>query len=90
MDHKQTIKQATIALTEEKGEDLETITVREISKKEGVGLGLVNYHFEKKDKLIELDEYNGYKRNRKTRRNPSVKGNVYGCFQGQCKPLLLV
>ena len=58
MDHKQTIKQATIALTEEKGEDLETITVREISKKEGVGLGLVNYHFEKKDKLIEHYEYN--------------------------------
>lgn len=54
MDNKDSIIQATIALIEEKGEDLETITVREISKKAGVGLGLVNYHFGNKDKLIEL------------------------------------
>lgn len=54
MDNKESIIQATIALIEEKGEDLETITVREISKKAGVGLGLVNYHFGNKDKLIEL------------------------------------
>lgn len=44
----------TIALIEEKGEALDTITVREICKKAGVGLGLVNYHFGNKDKLIEL------------------------------------
>lgn len=54
MDNKESIIRATIALIEEKGEDLEAITVREISKKAGVGLGLVNYHFGNKDKLIEL------------------------------------
>lgn len=54
MDHKETIIQTTIALIEEKGEDLDKITVREISKRAGVGLGLVNYHFRNKDKLIEL------------------------------------
>lgn len=54
MDNKETIIQTTIALIEEKGEDLDMITVREISKKAGVGLGLVNYHFGNKDKLIEL------------------------------------
>lgn len=54
MDHKETIIQTTIALIEEKGEALDTITVREICKKAGVGLGLVNYHFGNKDKLIEL------------------------------------
>ena len=54
MDNKETIMQAAIALIEEKGEDLGTITVREICKKAGVGLGLLNYHFGNKDKLIEL------------------------------------
>lgn len=54
MDNKETIIQATIKLIEEKGEHLEEITVREICKKAGVGLGLVNYHFGNKDKLIEL------------------------------------
>lgn len=54
MDHKEAIIQATIALIEENGEALDTITVREISKRAGVGLGLVNYHFGNKDKLIEL------------------------------------
>lgn len=54
MDHKETIIRTTIALIEEKGEDLDEITVREISKRAGVGLGLVNYHFGNKNKLIEL------------------------------------
>lgn len=54
MDTKETIIRTTIALIEEKGEDLGKVTVREISKRAGVGLGLVNYHFENKDKLIEL------------------------------------
>ena len=53
MDSKEAIIQATIELIEEKGEHLEEITVREICKRAGVGLGLVNYHFENKDKLIE-------------------------------------
>ena len=54
MDHKEAIIQATMELIEEKGEHLDEITVREICKKAGVGLGLVNYHFENKEKLIEL------------------------------------
>lgn len=54
MHNKEAIIQATIELIEENGEHLEEITVRDICKRAGVGLGLVNYHFGNKDKLIEL------------------------------------
>lgn len=54
MDNREAIIEATIALIEEKGEKIEAITVREICKKAEVGLGLLNYHFENKDKLIDL------------------------------------
>lgn len=54
MDNKETIIQATIDLINEKGEQMNDITVREICQKANVGLGLVNYHFGNKDKLIEL------------------------------------
>ena len=54
MDSKEAMIQATIALIEENGEDLEAITIREICKRAGVGLGLLNYHFGNKDKLMEL------------------------------------
>lgn len=54
MDNKEAIIQAAIALIEEKGEHLDEITVREICKRANVGLGLVNYHFGNKDKLIEV------------------------------------
>ncbi|MCI8774887.1 MAG: TetR/AcrR family transcriptional regulator [Lachnospiraceae bacterium] len=54
MDNKEIIIQAAIDLINEKGERMDDITVREICKKANVGLGLVNYHFENKDKLIEL------------------------------------
>jgi len=53
VDNKEAIIQATMELIEENGEHLEEITVREICKRAGVGLGLVNYHFGNKDKLIE-------------------------------------
>ncbi len=53
MDSKEGIMQAAMELIEENGEHLEEITVREICKRAGVGLGLVNYHFGNKDKLIE-------------------------------------
>ena len=52
MDNKEAIIQAAITLIEEKGENLNSITVREICKKANVGLGLVNYYFENKDNLI--------------------------------------
>lgn len=54
MDNKNAIMRATIELIEENGEHLQDITVRQICKRAGVGLGLVNYHFGNKDKLIEL------------------------------------
>ncbi len=52
MDNKEAIINATVDLIEEKGEQINAITVREICKKANVGLGLVNYYFENKDKLI--------------------------------------
>lgn len=54
MENKERIIQATIDLINEKGEQINDITVREICKKANVGLGLVNYHFGNKDRLIEL------------------------------------
>lgn len=54
MDNREAIIQAAMELMEESGERPETITVREICKRAGVGLGLVNYHFGNKDQLIEL------------------------------------
>lgn len=54
MSSKDTIIETTISLINEKGEHLEELTMREISKRAGVGLGLINYHFENKEKLIEL------------------------------------
>ena len=54
MDNKEAIIQAAIALINEKGERINDITVREICRKANVGLGLVNYHFGNKDKLIEI------------------------------------
>lgn len=53
MDHKEAMMQATISLIREKGDRLNEITVREICKRAGVGLGLLNYHFGNKDRLIE-------------------------------------
>lgn len=46
--------EAAISLINEKEDRLEEITMREISKRANVGLGLINYHFRNKDRLIEL------------------------------------
>lgn len=54
MDSKEAIMEAAMALVREKGDRLEEITLREISKKAGAGLGLINYHFGNKEHLIEL------------------------------------
>lgn len=53
MSSKEAILEATIALINEKEDHMEEITMREIAQRAGVGLGLINYHFENKDKLIE-------------------------------------
>ncbi len=52
MDSKEAIIKAATELIEERGERLGSVTVREIGKRAGVGLGLVNYHFGNKDELI--------------------------------------
>ena len=44
---------ATALIVSGKG-DFEEITVRSIAEKAGVGVGLVNYHFQTKDNLIEI------------------------------------
>lgn len=53
-NNREAIIRATIALIEEKGENTDAITMREICKKAEVGLGLINYYFENKDKLMDL------------------------------------
>ena len=54
MDHKEIIIRAATELIEERGEQISDITVREISKRAHVGLGLINYHFGNKDNLIAI------------------------------------
>lgn len=54
MDSKQAILEAATELIYEKGEQISSITVRDICKRAGVGLGLLNYHFGTKDVLIDL------------------------------------
>lgn len=54
MNSKELIIKTTISLISENKDDIDKITMREISKEAGVGLGLINYHFENKDKLIEV------------------------------------
>jgi len=54
MNNKEAIIEATINLINEKQDHIQEITMREISKRAGVGLGLINYHFDNKEKLIEV------------------------------------
>lgn len=54
MDIKEEIIKATIALIENSEGLVENITIRDISKKAGVAVGLINYHFGSKKKLIEI------------------------------------
>lgn len=53
MDSRERILEAAMELIQEKGEQVETISVREICKRADVGLGLVNYYFGSKEKLME-------------------------------------
>jgi len=54
MESKEAIMAAAMALIQEKGDRPDEITVREVCKRSGVGLGLVNYHFGNKEHLIEV------------------------------------
>lgn len=53
-DVKEIIIKTTTELIEQSGGDIKTITTRAIAEKSGVALGLINYHFENKEKLIAL------------------------------------
>ncbi len=50
-DAKQRILKATMALLEET-QDSDKITIREIAARAGVGVGLINYHFQTREKLL--------------------------------------
>lgn len=51
-DVKQAIIDATIQLINERGSNLADITIRDICQEAGVGVGLINYHFQSKENLI--------------------------------------
>lgn len=51
---KEAIIRATTELIEQSDGEVKNITARAIAEKSGVALGLINYHFESKDKLIAL------------------------------------
>lgn len=51
---KEAIIYATTELIQELGGDISKITLRKISERANVGLGLINYHFGSKEKLITL------------------------------------
>lgn len=53
INSKETIIKTVVTLTEENHMDIKDITMREISRKSNVESGLINYHFENKEKLIE-------------------------------------
>lgn len=48
------IVEAACALIEESGGEVRAVTTRAIAARAGVGVGLINYHFQSKDRLIEL------------------------------------
>lgn len=51
---KEKIIQVTMELIEKSDGHIETITTRTISEKAEVGVGLINYHFQTKENLIEI------------------------------------
>jgi AcrR family transcriptional regulator len=52
-DKKKNIIDTTIRLIQEKGSNPREITVREICKEAGIGIGEINYYFQSKEILIE-------------------------------------
>jgi AcrR family transcriptional regulator len=53
-DAKEKIMEAAIELIETCSGDIESITTRAIAERAHVGTGLINYHFQTKEKLVEL------------------------------------
>ena len=53
-DIKEIIITSTIELIEQSNGDIKKITSRSIAEKSGIALGLINYHFKSKEKLIAL------------------------------------
>lgn len=51
---KENILQQTICLIQESNGISESITIRKIAERAGVGVGLVNHYFDSKEKLIEI------------------------------------
>jgi AcrR family transcriptional regulator len=54
VEAKEKIMLAAAQLMEESGGNPDTVTTRAIAEKAGVGIGLINYHFQTKENLIEL------------------------------------
>lgn len=54
MDIKEELMAVTTELIKESNGDPKQITIREIAKRAGTGVGLINYHFQSKENLIEL------------------------------------
>ncbi|MBU5671544.1 TetR/AcrR family transcriptional regulator [Paenibacillus brevis] len=52
-DAKKAIVDATIELIQESGGNTEELTIRTIAERSNVGIGLINYHFQTKENLIE-------------------------------------
>lgn len=51
---KENIIEVTTELIKQSGGDIKNITTRAIAEKADVGLGLINYHFKSKEKLITI------------------------------------
>lgn len=54
MEIKEKIISVTISLIKETNGSTDKITIREIAKRAGVGVGLVNYHFQSKKNLVDI------------------------------------
>lgn len=54
MEIKDKIIEVTIDLIKESRGSIDKITIREIAKRAGVGVGLINYHFQSKKNLIDI------------------------------------
>lgn len=54
MEIKEKLISITTTLIKETNGSLDKITIREIAKRAGVGVGLINYHFQNKKNLIDI------------------------------------